>query len=83
MLDRALPSSKISTVLATVWTGQERLEEILLVSLTDKLSANKAKLAKVKLNCHSDIGALLNIAKCLKIDGRIFEIVKLSMRDRS
>ena len=59
------------------------MEEALLISLTDELSANKAKLAKVKLNCHSDIGAHMNIAKCSKIGGRIFESIQLSMRDGS
>lgn len=95
MLNRILPSGKISTIWATIWTGQERLEEALLIILTNKLLANKVKLAKVKLNCHSDISAYLklschintsaysNIAKFLKISRYIFKSVKQSIRGRS
>ncbi len=57
------------------------MKEVLLISLIDELSTNKIKIAKVKLNCYLDIGTYLNIIKCLKIKGYIFESVKLSMRD--
>ncbi len=62
---------------------QERLRGASLVSLIDEYSANLRKLAKVELNYHLDIGMHLDIAKYLNIIGRIFESVKISIRDKS
>lgn len=52
-----------------VWAIQKRPKNDLLVNLTDKLLANKKKLAKNKLYCHLDIVIHL-------------ERVKLSIRDK-
>ena len=67
LFSRAILSGKNSTVWAAVWVAREGLK---------KASGRFS-------DCHLDISAHLNIAKYLNIAGRIFESVKLSMKDRS
>ena len=62
MFSRAISFAENSTVLAAVWAAREGSEEA-----SSRFS-----------DCHSDIGAHLNIAKYSNIAGRIFENVEPS-----
>lgn len=83
LLVKVLASGKNSTIWAVVWVAEKRLKEVLFINLINELLANKRKLAKVELNCYLDIGIHLDIAKYFNIAKRIFENIKLSMRDKS
>lgn len=54
-----------------------------LIGLTNKLSVNKKKLAKIKLSWYLDISTYVNIDKHFNIAKPHFEGVKLKKRDKS
>ncbi len=61
---------------------KKRLNKALLVSLTDEKLTKKEKLAKIKLNCNSNIGKYLDIIKYSKIAEYILKSIKLKKRDK-
>lgn len=61
---------------------KKRLNKVSLVSLTNENLTKKKKLAKIKLNCDSNIGKYLNIIKYSKIAEYILKNIKLKKRDK-
>lgn len=62
MFNIVLLLDEISTVWITIWIEQEKLEETLIISLTDEFLANKIKLIKFKINCNLNIGIYLKLS---------------------